>query len=84
MRTIRVAAVAALAAGGAATMGPLVPDTTGISGCVVNPGDSNAVCTDAGAMADAAACSAAATSSGETAAPARTGGERSAVDDRGN
>ena len=59
MRTIRVAAVAALAAGVAATMGPLVPDTTVISGCVVNPGDSNAVCTDAGAMADAAACSAA-------------------------
>ena len=44
-----------------ATMGPLVPDTTVLDGCVpsLNPGDNHTNCEDAGVVADAATCAAA-------------------------
>jgi hypothetical protein len=60
-RILRAAAL--LAAAVAQSMGPLQSDTTALTvgdgGCVDAPGDSNAICTDAGVLPDAAACSSA-------------------------
>ena len=61
MRAASAAVAALCVARAVATLGPLVPDTTIINGCVVNPGDTISACVDTGPTTSAyclAACAA--------------------------